>query len=302
MRDVTNESHSRSFVVRGTLYYIHGLILSGVNVQSDVFLAAIWKAAKTNSFWFSFDDGQPSSIFFSTCQPSIPILHNTTMEVLLRPRGLVLMVLALTAPCVSAFVSHNNGGHMPFLPIQRETANAVSENSFRHHQGMQLGMWSNDEEIRGSDRFKSCVPYFLPLLDGDQFGYYIYQRIPPLDFLNDITIGPLVNIYHQIPFLGIAFFLLLTLGTRFNTDMDRNVRFNAQQAAMIDVALIVPELISSGFQEDPVPRYIAEPCANFVWYAYVTAVAYSIVSNLRGRKPDQIPVVSPWADLMVGPF
>lgn len=163
-------------------------------------------------------------------------------------------------------------------------------------------MWSNDEELRGTDRFKACVPYILPLLDGDQFGQYIYQRIPPLGAINDITIGPLANIYHGIPFLGITLFLMLTLGTRFNTDMDRNVRFNAQQAAMIDVALIFPELIASGFTNDPLPRYIVEPCANFVWYVYVAAVAYSIVSNLRGRKPDQIPVISPWADLMVGPF
>ena len=165
-----------------------------------------------------------------------------------------------------------------------------------------LAMWSNDEELRGTDRFKACVPYILPLLDGDQFGYYIYQRIPPLGFLNDITIGPLANIYHAIPFMGIALFLALTVGTRFNTDMDRNVRFNAQQAALIDVALIFPELISSGFVDDPAPRYLAEPCANFVWYAYMTAVVYSIVSNLRGRKPEQIPYISPWADLMVGPF
>ena len=165
-----------------------------------------------------------------------------------------------------------------------------------------LGMWSNDEEIHGTDRIKACVPYFLPLLDGDPFGHYIYERIPPLGAINDITIGPLAELYRSIPFLGVGLFVALTLGTRFNTDMDRNVRFNAQQAALIDAALIIPELIQSGFVEDPVPRYIAEPCANFVWYTYMAAVLYSIVSNLRGRRPDQVPYISPWADVMVGPF
>ena len=164
-------------------------------------------------------------------------------------------------------------------------------------------MWSNDEDLRGSDRIKACVPYILPLIDGNEFGYYIYDRIPPLGFLNDITIGPLANLFHTVPFLGIGLFVTFTLGTRFaTTTMDRNVRFNAQQAANIDVALIVPELIASGFVDDPLPRYISEPCANFVWYVYVTAVAYAVVSNLRGRKPDQIPFISPWSDYMVGPF
>jgi hypothetical protein len=168
--------------------------------------------------------------------------------------------------------------------------------------GTLYGMWSQDEGLQGNDRFKACVPYFLPLLDGDQFGKYIYERIPPLGFLNDLFIGPLVNIYHGIPFLGVGLFILLTLGTRFNTDMSRNVRFNAQQAALLDVALIFPELIASGFQEDPLPRALVEPCANFVWYVYMSVVVYSVYCNLRGKKPDQVPYLSGSAEMMVGPF
>ncbi len=49
--------------------------------------------------------------------------------------------------------------------------------------------------------------------------------------------------------------------------MSRGVRFNAQQAALIDVALVFPELIASSFENEPdFPRYIAEPCSNFVYY------------------------------------
>lgn len=164
-------------------------------------------------------------------------------------------------------------------------------------------MWSQDEELQGSDRIKACVPYILPLLDGDKFGHYIlYDRFPVLGEINDILLGPLLNIQQKVPFLGVGLFVLLTLGTRFNTEISRNVRFSAQQAALIDVALIFPELIGSSFAEEPLPRSIMEPCSNFVWYAYMTAVVYSIYSNLRGKKPDQIPWISPSADLMVGPF
>lgn len=217
---------------------------------------------------------------------------------------LVALFLALTAPTALGFVTSHCGSRSAGAVSTRYT-NALlppSDAKLLTKSSTQLGMWSNDEELRGTDRFKACVPYVLPLLDGDQFGHYIYQRIPPLGALDEFTIGPLAEFYHAIPFLGIGLFVALTLGTRFNTDMDRTVRFNAQQAALIDVALIIPELVSSAFVEDPLPRYIVEPCANFVWYIYMAAVGYSIVSNLRGRKPDQIPFISPYADLMVGPF
>lgn len=164
-------------------------------------------------------------------------------------------------------------------------------------------MWSQDEDIKGADRIKACIPYILPLLDGDQFGHYIlHSRFPILGEINDFLLGPLLHIQHKVPFFGVGLFVLLTLGTRFNTDISRNVRFSAQQAALIDVALIIPELIGNSFVEQPLPRYILEPCSNFVWYAYMSMIIYCVYSNLRGKKPDQIPIISPSADLMVGPF
>jgi hypothetical protein len=164
------------------------------------------------------------------------------------------------------------------------------------------GMWSSDEDMEGIDKYKACVPYLLPLLDGELFGKYVYERIPPLGFLDSLFIGPLYENFSAVPFLGLLLFIALTIGTRGNTDMSRNLRFNAQQAALIDVALIAPELIGSAFEGENIPRYLEEPCMNFVWYAYMTAVLYSIVSNLRGKKPDQIPWLSNYAEMMVGPF
>jgi Chloroplast import apparatus Tic20-like len=165
-----------------------------------------------------------------------------------------------------------------------------------------FGMWSQNDEIEGSDRFKACIPYLLPLIDGDHFGQYMYERIQLMRSIDQLTIGPLAELSHSIPFLSLGLFIALTLGTRFNTAMSRNLRFSAQQAALIDVALLIPELIGSSFVEDPLPRYIVEPCCNFVWYAYMSIVVYCLISNLRGKKPDQIPYLSYSADIMVGPF
>jgi hypothetical protein len=165
-----------------------------------------------------------------------------------------------------------------------------------------LHMWGGDEEIAGIDRFKSCVPYLLPILDGDHFGRYIYSRIPPLAVIDDIFIQPLQNVYEAIPFASVIFFLALTLGTRGNTSMSRVVRFNAQQAALIDVALVFPEIIASSMSDADLPRTILEPSSNFVYYTYMAMVLYSISSNLTGVKPNQIPWISNAAETWVGPF
>jgi hypothetical protein len=167
-----------------------------------------------------------------------------------------------------------------------------------------MSRWSGGNgEIDGLDRFKACIPYLLPLLDGELFGRYIYERIPPLGFLDSLFIGPLYDIYKDIPFLGLILFVALTLGTRGNTDMNWNVRFNAQQAALIDVALVFPELIGSAFEGEDIPRYLVEPCMNFVWYAYMSAVLYCIYSNVvMKKKPDQIPWISSYAAALTGPI
>ena len=167
-----------------------------------------------------------------------------------------------------------------------------------------LSMWNwGDNELHGPNRIKACIPYILPLLDGDQFGNYIYERISLLGCVNAWTLGPLVDLFHKVPFLSITLFIALTLGTRFNFEgMDRNVRFNAQQAALLDVTLLLPEFIGSAFTDDPLPRWIVEPCNNLVYYVCITTVGYCIYSNLRGKKPDQLPYISSGAELMTGPF
>ena len=162
-------------------------------------------------------------------------------------------------------------------------------------------VFEDEGDIRGSDRIKSCIPYILPLIDGDAFGKYIYERIPPLGSLDYVLLRPLVEGVNAAPFLGIFLFLIFALGPQL-TGQSREVRFNAQQAVLIDVALIIPELISDGISDANLPRTLMEPCSNFVYYFYVSCVLYSVVSNLRGEKPDKIPFISSASEYVIGPF
>jgi hypothetical protein len=160
-----------------------------------------------------------------------------------------------------------------------------------------------DEELMGSSaRVKACIPYILPLLDGDQFGSYMYERIPILGMMDDILLGFSVQTFQNVPFLGIGLFLLLSLGTTRNTELPRVLRFNAQQAILIDVALIIPQLFGEALAGEDIPRYLMEPATNLVYYSYMSMILYSITSNLRGKKPDSIPFISVAAETILGPF
>ncbi|KAL7526879.1 hypothetical protein ACHAXR_001691 [Thalassiosira sp. AJA248-18] len=163
--------------------------------------------------------------------------------------------------------------------------------------------WDEEGDVRGSDRIKSCIPYILPLIDGDNFGKYIYERIPPLDTVHYVFIRPIVEGFQSAPILIILLFIIFALGPQL-TGQSREVRFNAQQAILIDVALIFPSLLGEAVAEADanLPRAIMEPSSNFVWYFYVSLVIYCVTSNLRGKRPDQIPFFSGIADTVIGPF
>lgn len=194
--------------------------------------------------------------------------------------------------------------HATVLPVSAfvtPSRNAASWLLQKQGQSTHLSMWSNNDEIEGADKIKACIPYILPLIDGDHFGTFLYQRIPVLEMADFVLLQPIINFVHAIPFSSLLLFLALTLGTR-NDRFSRGVKFNAQQAALIDVALVIPELVGGAMEGSDIPRYIMEPCANFTYYAYMSLVLYSIISNLRGQKPNQIPFISSTAEMQVGPF
>lgn len=179
-------------------------------------------------------------------------------------------------------------------PVQesRRTATALS-----------AGRWNTDEIEGNVMKLKNCFPYILPLVDGDHYGRFIYQHVPPLGFLNSLFIGPLAETFNRVPLASLGFFLALTIGTRTNFEMDRTLRFNAQQAALIDVSLVLPELIGSIFDGVDMPRTIVEPCCNFVYYTYMSACLYSLYSIvILKRKPDKLPWISSFSENMTGPF
>lgn len=164
-----------------------------------------------------------------------------------------------------------------------------------------LRMFGGDgeSELEGTDRVLACLPYVLPLIDGADFGKYIFMRFPILGIAEKLTLGGLIGIFDKVPFAGIIVFVALSFGSR-NPDIPRPIRFSMQQAILIDIVLIIPSVL--GGVAEKLPRTIVEPSTNFVFYCYAIAVGYSILSNLNGRVPNQIPFISSTADDQIGPF
>ena len=120
------------------------------------------------------------------------------------------------------------------------TTTSTTTKSSSSRSTARYGRWDRDGDLQGTDKIKACVPYILPILDGDHFGHYIYERIPPLSLVHDILLGGLLQLWDAFPFSGLILFIALTIGTRGNTEMDRNVRFSAQ-AGTIALAKNVQE-------------------------------------------------------------
>mmetsp|Transcript_18982 Transcript_18982/g.36854 ORF Transcript_18982/g.36854 Transcript_18982/m.36854 type:complete len:119 (-) Transcript_18982:498-854(-) len=110
---------------------------------------------------------------------------------------------------------------------------------------------------------------------------------------------PFVASFESIPFGGLVFFIGMSLFTR-NPNLSRFVRFNIQQALLLDIALIVPGLFGPLTKTFPVELQILG--TNFIFYAWVLVVGYALFSNAQGKAPDQVPLLSDAASMQIGPF
>ena len=266
-----------------------------------------------------------SSPILDTEELTLPVTERRRQIIMMRSPTEVITLAFFLASCISChgFTSHIHINSMAQVAKKTDTIRWAKDDSNNdedttHNKqqeqpmnnldifGQQKGKERPKEDegdIRGPDRIKSCIPYMLPLIDGDSFGRFIYERIPPLGFLDYVLLRPFVEACHAQPILSVLLFITFALGPQLLRDsLSREVRFNAQQAVYIDLALIIPILIGDAIEGEKVPIQLLEPATNFVWIAYASLVLYSITSCLRGKKPDQIPYISSFAEFSIGPF
>ena len=185
---------------------------------------------------------------------SLVTIASCALLVLLLPeRGISFTPsLVVSKPTFSLIQAPPGGTTTIFKNNGMNGVNKLITHAEITHSGVSnLHMVRND--IEGTaDRILSCVPYIIPLLDGDRYGRFLFYQIPILGLIDNILLGPFKLIYGTIPFAQLIFFIGLSVLSR-NPEIPRPVRFNMQQALLLDIALIFPSLLG----QIPVPLILA---------------------------------------------
>lgn len=147
----------------------------------------------------------------------------------------------------------------------------------------------------------ACLPYILPLCDAAQYGRFILTAVPLLGQ----TLAPLVVVFRAVPFGGLLAFWVMTTQSR-NRSLPRLVRFNLQQAVLLDIALFFPSLLGALFAavSPELAASAGEPANDLIFVAVLLSIGYSCAVNLAtGKLPNGIPVIGENTERSIGgPF
>eukprot|EP00877_Chromochloris_zofingiensis_P002298 jgi/Chrzof1/12069/Cz06g20080.t1_TIC20A[v5.2] len=149
------------------------------------------------------------------------------------------------------------------------------------------------------ERLVAAVPYMLPFLDAFSYGRFLFYQYPVITRVI-APLGPVVNLYASVPFAPLISFFAVYLGIVNNQRWSRFVRFNALQAVLLDILLVLPRLLeslvnppSSGWG---LQAYMTTQ--NTIWIFVAVCVAYGVGSALLGQI-GRIPFVADAADQQV---
>lgn len=153
------------------------------------------------------------------------------------------------------------------------------------------------------DRVLAAVPFLLPLADGLPFAKFIMFQYP---FIARAfaPLAPVMYIYHSFPFAPFLIFLAVYSGIVNNQNLPRFVRYNAMQAVLLDVLLIIPQVILNNLVQVPedqlgLQAYMTAYNTLFLFIAICSA--YGMGSCLVGQTA-RLPMVAEAADSQMRDF
>jgi uncharacterized membrane protein len=140
------------------------------------------------------------------------------------------------------------------------------------------------------DRAFACLPYLLPLIESLAFASPFLSQFPVLGVLL-VPLMPILSLYGTIPFAGLIVFFALYLGVVRNERIAHFIRFNAMQAILVDIILVLCSLVFSVLTPGLGGGLIAETLMNVVFLGAIAVIVYSIIQSVLGRYAE-IPTLS----------
>ena len=131
-------------------------------------------------------------------------------------------------------------------------------------------------------RLSSVFLYTLPLKASIPFGYYLFYKYSFLKILLFLTF-PIAIIEQSLPFGSFLLFIILFAGLARNPNVPYFVRYNACQALLIDIALII---ISYFLRIFPIVEL-----GSIIFIFTLSIFIYSIIQCIYGVEPE-IPIIS----------
>uniref|UniRef100_A0A6T7UQR6 Protein TIC 20 n=1 Tax=Pyramimonas obovata TaxID=1411642 RepID=A0A6T7UQR6_9CHLO len=163
---------------------------------------------------------------------------------------------------------------------------------------------NDDTSIDFSDRIIGSVCYFLPLMDGLKYSKFLLTQFPQFGYLL-VPLAPVAKIYYSLGFLNIIVFFAMYFGVGQNRQLSKFLRYNAMQAIVLDILLILPDVLSSlfnGINGPPTGGAGLEAKIlfdNTVFLFVYLSVAYASISSLLGKSA-KLPLVGEAADMQSG--
>jgi len=131
-------------------------------------------------------------------------------------------------------------------------------------------------------RLSSVFLYTLPLKASIPFGYYLFYKYSFLKILLFLTF-PIAIIEKSLPFVSFLLFIILFAGLVRNPKVPYFVRYNACQALLIDIALIIISYLLRIF---PIVEL------GLIIFIFTLCIfIYSISQCIYGVEPE-IPLIS----------
>eukprot|EP00898_Chlorokybus_atmophyticus_P008853 jgi/Chlat1/896/Chrsp107S01334 len=139
-------------------------------------------------------------------------------------------------------------------------------------------------------RILGCIGYVLPLIEVLMFGKDVYA-VWPFFRLILVPFEPLLYLYHSNGLTPFVVFFCLFLFVCRNPRVPHFVRFNAMQAILLDICLMLAGLLISYLPEELASSAVGALANNATFLVCCAAVTYCLGYTLRGTYAD-IPIVS----------
>ncbi|PIN23219.1 hypothetical protein CDL12_04081 [Handroanthus impetiginosus] len=140
--------------------------------------------------------------------------------------------------------------------------------------------------IPATDRLISAASYFLPFFNGLQYGRFLFAKYPILATPFEPLL-PLVSLYHSLPYASFITFFGFYIGVVRNPKLSHYARFNALQALVLDVLLVVPVLlqriISPG--QSGIGLKLTAWAHTGLFTIVVASFVYGLVFSILGKTP-----------------